>query len=99
MRQKSITVNGVGTSNWIPVDYKQSPFSLSISVTVTGPSVYTIEYTLDDLSNVTNIYKHPVLQSRSVNTHDGFTQPIRAFRLVNSSGVGSTTATYMQGLR
>ena len=102
MRQKSITVNGVGTSPWIPMDYKQSPFSLGMSVTVNGPITYTIEHTFDDIynSNITpTVFKHPVLQSQAVSENGVYDFPIRAFRLKNTSGVGSTTVTFLQGLR
>ena len=102
MRQKSITVNGVGTSPWIPMDYKQSPFSLGMSVTVNGPITYTIEHTFDDIYNpavTPSVFKHPVLQAQAVSENGMYDFPIRAFRLKNTSGVGSTTVTFLQGLR
>lgn len=102
MHIKSITVNGTGTSQWIPLDYKQTPFNVGLSVAVTGPIVYDIEHTHDNVmdSSVTpTVFKHPDLQGQS-STNEGYYQfPIRAIRLNNKSGIGKTTLTILQGLR
>ena len=49
MRPQVITVTGVATSAWIPLDYKQSPFNVGMGIVVNGSVTYDIEHTFDDI--------------------------------------------------
>jgi len=45
--------NQTGTTNPLFVDWMQTPFSLSFGCIATGAPTYNIEYTLDNIENVT----------------------------------------------
>lgn len=51
MKSKSATLSAVGNSAWIPVDYRQNPFSVSLAVDL-GPGAagitYSVQHTLDN---------------------------------------------------
>lgn len=105
MRPKKITVTGVGTSNWIPVDYKQDPFSLSVGcVIVSGSATYTVEYTYDDVLDpaVTSPVAFALSSvSAATTSKDGvISQPVRAVRLNTTAGTSPVVSlALMQGQR
>ena len=102
MRPVVIKKSGTGTSNWIPLDFKQSPFSVGLGCVVGGTITYDIEHTFDDVYNtaVTPIaFKHSTLITKSANADGNYAFPIRAIRINNTAGTGSTTLTILQGLR
>lgn len=48
-----LTQNQTGTTSvWMP-DWMQTPFSLSIGAIATGTPTYNVEYTLDNIENIT----------------------------------------------
>ena len=49
MRPQVIKQTGAGSTAWIPVDYKQSPFNVGIGVLVEGTVTYTVEHTFEDI--------------------------------------------------
>lgn len=102
MRPQIFSKSGTGTSAWIPLDYKQSPFNVGFGVVVSGTITYDIEHTFDDVfdSSVTpTAFKHSTLVSQTANKDGNYTAPIRAIRVNNTAGTGSTTVTLLQGLR
>jgi len=102
MRPQIFSQTGVGTSAWIPLDYKQSPFNIGLAVVVNGTITYDIEHTFDDVfdSTVTpTAFKHSTLVSQTANKDGNYAFPIRAIRLNNTAGTGDTTLTILQGLR
>ena len=102
MRPQVITKSSSGTTAWIPLDYKQSPFNIGLAVVVNGTITYDIEHTFDDVfdSTVTpTAFKHSTLVSQTANKDGNYAFPIRAIRLNNTAGTGDTTLTILQGLR
>lgn len=51
MTPQVISLSALGSTAWIPVDYKQNPFNISIACVVSNtPNLtYQVEYTLDDI--------------------------------------------------
>jgi len=103
MTPQVISLSAAGSTAWIPVDYKQNPFNISLAVVLSNTPNLTckVEYTLDDVFN-TSITPtvFPVLGLSSVTTNSSFyiTTPVRAIRLTISSWTsGTATLTALQG--
>ena len=102
MRPQVIQQTGTGSTAWIPLDYKQSPFNVGFGVVVSGTITYDVEHTFDDVYNteVTPVaFKHSTLVTKSANADGNYAFPIRAIRINNTAGTGTTTLTILQGLR
>ena len=102
MRPQVISITGTGTTAWIPLDYKQAPFNVSVAAVVNGTITYDIEHTFDDIFDTTKTptaFKHATIVSQSANKDGNYAFPIRAVRVNNTAGTGSTTLTILQGLR
>ena len=102
MRPQIFSQTGVGTSAWIPLDYKQSPFNVGFGVVAGGTVTYDIEHTFDDVfdSSITpTAFKHSSLVAQTANKDGNYIVPIRAIRINNTAGTGTTTVTLLQGLR
>lgn len=102
MRPQIFSLTGTGTSAWIPLDYKQSPFNVGFGVVVNGTITYDIEHTFDDVFDTTvtpTAFKHASLTAQTTNKDGSYIVPIRAIRINNTAGTGSTTVTLLQGLR
>ena len=101
MRPQVIQQTGTGTTAWIPLDYKQSPFNVGFGVVVTGTVTYDIEHTFEDVFSVTSptAFKHATLVSQTANKDGNYAFPVRAIRVNNTAGTGSTTLTILQGIR
>lgn len=102
MRPIVFTKSSTGTSAWIPLDYKQSPFNIGFGVVVSGTITYDIEHTFDDIFDTAvtpTAFKHSSLTAQTTNKDGNYIVPIRAIRVNNTAGTGSTTVTLLQGLR
>ena len=101
MRPQVFTQSNIGTTAWIPLDYKQSPFNVGFGVVVTGTVTYDIEHTFEDVFSVTSptAFKHATLVSQTANKDGNYAFPIRAVRVNVTAGTGSATLTLLQGLR
>jgi hypothetical protein len=102
MRPQVIQQTGTGSTAWIPLDYKQSPFNVGFGVVVSGTITYDVEHTFDDVYNSTitpTAFKHSSLTSQTTNKDSNYAFPIRAIRLNNTAGTGTSTITILQGLR
>lgn len=102
MRPQEISKTGTGTTEWIPLDYKQNPFNVGFGVNVTGTVTYDIEHTFSDVFDTTItpvVFKHSSLTAQTVNKDGNYAFPIRAVRINNTAGTGTTTLTLLQGLR
>lgn len=102
MRPQVIAKTGTGTTAWIPLDYKQSPFNVGLGAVVNGTITYDIEHTFDDVfdSSVTPVaFKHSSLTAKTANADGNYAFPVRAVRINNTAGTGTTTLTILQGLR
>jgi hypothetical protein len=102
MRPQVISITGTGTTAWIPLDYKQSPFNVGLGCVINGSVTYDIEHTFDEIFDpaVTPVaFKHSSLTAQTTNKDGNYAFPIRAVRINNTAGTGSTTLTILQGLR
>jgi hypothetical protein len=104
MYPKKVTVTGVGTSNWLPVDYMQTPMNLSVGcVVVSGTATYSVEYTYDNVfdSTVSPVAFALSTITAATTTKDGvINQPVRAIRLNVTGGTSPVVSmTMIQGLR
>ena len=102
MRPQVIAKSGTGQSAWIPMDYKQSPFNVGLGAVVSGTVTYQIEHTLDDPfdSSITpTAFVHTSLVGKTANADGNYAFPLRAIRINNTAGTGTTTLTILQGLR
>lgn len=102
MRPQVISLTGTGTTAWIPLDYKQNPFNIGFAAVVNGTITYDIEHTFDDVFDtaVTPVaFKHATITAQTTNKDGNYAFPIRAIRVNNTAGTGSTTLTILQGLR
>ncbi len=102
MRPQIFSITGTGQTAWIPLDYKQSPFNVGFGVVVNGTVTYDIEHTFDDVFDTAvtpTAFKHSVLTAQTTNKDGNYIVPIRAIRINNTAGTGSTTVTLLQGVR
>ena len=102
MRPQVIKQTGTGSTAWIPLDYKQSPFNVGFGVVVTGTVTYDIEHTFEDVfdSSITpTAFQHSTVVGQSANANSNYAFPIRAVRVNVTAGTGSATLTLLQGLR
>lgn len=104
MRLKKVTVTGVGTSNWLPVDNKQAPFNLSVGcVLVSGTATYSVEYTYDNVydTTVTPVAFALSTITAATTSKDGvINNPVMAIRLNVTGGTSPVVSLSMiQGLR
>lgn len=102
MRPQRITVQDIGTSAWVPLDYRQAPFNVSIAVTTAGTSTYSVEHTFDDIYDpaiVPVAFPSAGMTGILVNKDSNYAFPIRAARLVVTAGTGLSVLTMLQGNR
>lgn len=102
MRPQIISKTGTGTTAWIPLDYKQNPFNIGLGIVVNGTITYDIEHTFDDVydpSVTPTAFKHSSLTAQTANKDGNYAFPVRAIRINNTAGTGSTTLTILQGQR
>lgn len=102
MRQtQTISQTGAGQSRWLPMDNSISVFNIGLFVDVTGTVAATIEGTLDDVQNPTVT---PVAFSLPIAALVGLTadqvatlvMPVRAIRINQASGSGTTAVKALQ---
>lgn len=104
MRPKSITLTATGTSNWIPMDFRQAPFNVGIGVKInSGTATYTVEHTFDDVydSAVTPVaFSNSGITAQTTNKDGNYAFPVRAVRLNVTAGTSpNVTMTLIQGVR
>jgi len=101
MRPTVVTKSGTGTSAWIPLDYRQAPFNVGLGCVVNGTITYDIEHTFDDIYTVPSPvpFVHSTLTAQTANKDGFYNFPVRAIRINNTLGTGSTTLTILQGVR
>jgi len=104
MYPKKITVTGVGTSAWIPVDYKQDPMNIGLGcVVVSGTATYSVEHTFDNIfdSTVTPVaFSNSGITAQTANKDGNYAYPVRAVRLNVTAGASPVVAmTLIQGQR
>ncbi len=100
MRPVTISKTGTGATDWVAVDYRQLPFAIGFGVVVSGTITYTVEHTFDNVfdSAVTpTAFPHSTLATQTTSKDGNYAFPIRAIRLNNTAGTGTTTLTVLQG--
>ena len=87
MRPQVISITGTGTTAWIPLDYKQSPFNVSVAAVVNGTVTYDIEHTFDEIFVTTvtpTAFKHASITAQTANKDGNYAFPVRAIRVNNT---------------
>lgn len=106
MRPTSVTVGSAASSAWIPVNWRQNPFELSIQITAAsaGTNTSKVEVTHDDVFDATVTPTAITAASpfdsitNGASTSGKITTPVKAVRLTISSYTsGSVQMTVMQG--
>lgn len=103
MRPGQVTVSTVGNSAPIPLDWRESPFEVSLAAYITGTVNYTVQYTLDDLqangwsAATANWIAVTGMSAATAAAQANLTSPVTAIRLVNNTGTtGSVTLAWVQ---
>lgn len=95
MRPVTYTIIGTGTSGVMVPDQYISPFNVSLGVTVSGTSTYTVQYTFDDVfaSNYVpasgNWVDHPTLTAQTGSKDSNIAYPVSGIRLNVTAGTGT----------
>jgi len=102
MRPVSITVSSIAASQWIPVDYRQAPFSIGFGAKInSGTATYTVQHTFDNVLDptVTPVaFNHPTVAAATANADGNYAFPVRAIRLNVTAGASpNVTLTILQG--
>ena len=102
MKPVTVTTSGTSVSSPVVVDYLISPFNIGFGVVVTGVATYTVQHTFDnpfvagfDPATAT-WFNHEDLVSQTTSQDGNYAFPVRAIRVNQSSGAGSTSATFIQ---
>jgi hypothetical protein len=98
VRTINTTLSAAGNSPALPLDYRVSPFEVTIETYLTGAANFTIQYTTDDLllGAPTNWINATGGTAVSANTEVTLISPVTAVRLVYNSGSGSVTMAVLQ---
>ena len=99
MRPQQVSVTGVATSNWIPMDRFPDPTNISLHVVVGGGCTVSIEYTVGNVFDPTAVLTaFPVTGMTAVvaNTAGNIAFPIQAIRVNQTVGANTSTLTIMQ---
>lgn len=101
----TISQTGVGTTNWIPMDYFRNPFNVGLGATVTGTATYTVEHTFqqpntDPPTTPARVFSHETLAGATVSDDGNYAFPVAAIRLNVTAGAGTVTLDIIQaGIR
>jgi len=101
-RPTTISKTATGTTAWVPVDYRQSVTNIGLGVVASGTITYDVEHTFDDVFDPTvtpTAFKHATITAQTANKDGSYNAPIRAVRLNNTAGTGTTTLTIIQGAK
>lgn len=99
MAVNKISKTGTGSSSIYAADYFQTPFNIGIQAVLTGTATFSVEYTLDDITDasVTPTWTAITgLSAVSASTNGQLTIPCRGIRLTIASGTGGVVATICQ---
>lgn len=102
MRPVSFTVTGTETSNVFVPDHYISPFNVSLGVTVSGTSNYTVQYTFDNVfadnynPATGNWVDHPSLTGQTATKDSNIAYPVTGIRIKANSGAGTSKLTVIQ---
>ncbi len=100
---RKISQTGVGSSPIYVYNYLLEPSSISVQIVVTGTATYTLEVTLDDVSDISfnpstanwfGFFSGTTNSTVSQNNSSNF--PYRGIRVTISSGTGTVEVTILQ---
>ena len=98
MRPQVITITGTGSTDPILVNYTATDFKIGFGVVVSGTVTYTVEHTFDNPNEVTPVFfSHAEVADKTTNDDGNYAYPVRAVRLTNTAGTGTSTMTLLQG--
>lgn len=101
MRPQSVTVTGVATSAWIPLDTKQTPFNVGLGVVInSGTATYTVQHTFNNVlaGETATAFDNATLAGDTTNQDGNYAFPVAAVRLnVTVSSGGTVTLHVLQG--
>lgn len=98
MRPKQIDVTGTATSAWVPLDWRQVPFNVSLHAKVPAGNTSRVEYTPDDpASSSPAAFIVTGMNTMTSNTAGNLAFPVQAVRLVTTAGSGVSSLVIMQG--
>lgn len=100
-KTNTLTTSGAGTSAWLPLDNNIIDFQVALFLDVTGTVSITVEATLDDVqdSTVTPVaFSVPItaLVAATADQIGTLTMPVKAIRLNQASGAGSSILKVLQ---
>lgn len=104
MTPQTISLSSATSTAWIPVDYIQNPYNISLALVFSNTPNLTckVEYTLDDVFNpliTPTAFAHTSLNGITTNTTGSITYPVKAIRLtVTAWTSGTVTLTALQGV-
>ncbi len=102
MRPVVVTTSGVSVSAPIPLDHYAEPFNVGFGVVVTGAATYTVQHTFNDVFAANFVpasatwFDHATVAAVAVSADGNYAFPVRAVRVNQTAGVGSTSATFIQ---
>lgn len=91
MQPIELLVNGVGTTQWIPMDYHRDPFNIGFGVSLGSgvTATYTVQHTFISVPELTNgrvptgneIFNHETIVDQTESNDGNYAFPISAMRL------------------
>lgn len=101
MRPTSVTLGSATTSEPIPLDYRQSPFSVGIGVVVSDTATFKVQHTFDNvLAGDTPTWFDHADGAKTASDDFNYAFPVMAIRLnVTNWTSGTVTMTVLQGVR
>ena len=103
MAANTISKTGTGSSTIYAVDYFRCPVNVGIQAVLSGTATYTVEYTLDDITDSSFVASSATwtgatadLTGASASKNGLLTVPCRGIRLTIASGSGTVTVTLCQ---
>lgn len=89
---------GVGQSAVCPLDIHSDPFSVFLDAIITGTVTYNVEFTNDDIWNVTptNWTAVASMSALAIAAQGSLSAPVRAIRINQTAGTGQVTLRIVQ---
>lgn len=98
MRIQTVAITGAGSTAWIPVDWRSTPFNLSFGCVASGTVTYKVEHCFDDLlaGTTPTAFTHEFITASTVSDDGNYAFPITAMRVTITAGTGTVTTTIIQ---
>lgn len=89
---------GVGSTPWIKLSNKVSPFNVGFGCAVNGTVNYTVQHTFDDpdTTQTPTVFNHSNVAAATANQDGNYAFPVAAVRLTVNSGSGSVAMTLIE---